>query len=114
LQADLRNRNIPFPRQQAGRAFSRWRRISKELPRNCQYTTGHLRKKKAEKQIVVFSEVHSELDAARMTRIIIEATAERSTSVQMTARIADPNTNADERGADCSGVEAELGADNRE
>lgn len=37
-------------------------------------------KKNAEKQIVVFSEVHPELDAARMARVIIEATAEPTRS----------------------------------
>lgn len=71
-------------------------------------------KKNAEKRVVVFSEVHPELDAARVARIITEAAAERSASSETTMRIAHPYAGAHERGTDRGGVEAELGADRGE
>lgn len=98
--------------QRAGRAFSRWRRIKEGRPGYREYAASRPRmKKNAEKQIVVFSEVHLELDAARMARIIIEAAAERSASAEMAMRVAHPDTDVYERGTDCRSVEAELGAD---
>lgn len=68
-------------------------------------------KKNTEKQIVVFSEVHPELDAARMARIIIEATAERRISAETTMRVPHLDTDTHERGTDRRSVEAELGPD---
>lgn len=101
--------------QRAGRAFSRWRRIRKGLPGYREYAACRPQmKKNTEKRVVVFSEVHPELDAARVARIIIEAAAERSASSETTMRVAHPDTDAQECGTDRGGVEAELGADRGE
>lgn len=98
--------------QRAGRAFSRWRRIRESLPGYREYAAARPRmKKNTEKQIVVFSEVHPELDAARMARIIIEATAERRISAETTMRVPHLDTDTHERGTDRRSVEAELGPD---
>lgn len=98
--------------QRTGRAFSRWWRIREGLPGYREYAASRPQmKKNAEKQIVVFGEVHPELDAARIARVIIEAAAERSASAETAMRVAHPNTDTYEGGANRRGVEAELGTD---
>lgn len=78
-QVSLLDPSLP---QRAGRAFSRWRRIRESLPGYREYAAGRSRmKKNAKKQVVVFSEVHPELNAARVARIIVNAASERMLSV---------------------------------
>jgi hypothetical protein len=93
--------------QRAGRAFSRWRRILANLPGYREYAADRPRmKKNAKKRVVIFSEVHPELDAARMARIIVEAARER-TSTFPTVGVSEPDTALTEPRLDSAGTEAE-------
>lgn len=93
--------------QRAGRAFGRWRRIREGLPGYREYAEGRPRmKKNAEKRAVVFGEVHPELDAARMARIIVEAARER-TSTFPAVGVSEADTPLTEPRLDSAGTEAE-------
>lgn len=93
--------------QRAGRAFSRWRRIRERLPGYREYAASRPRmKKNAEKRVVVFSEVHPELDAARMARIIVETAKQRVSSFP-TVSVSEADAAPSEPGLDGAGAEAE-------
>ena len=63
-------------------------------------------KKNTEKRVVVFSEVHAELDAARMARIIVEAASERESSFPAVG-VSEANAALSESGLDGAGAEPE-------
>lgn len=97
--------------QRAGRAFSRWQRIREGLSGYREYAAGRSRmKKNAKKQVVVFSEVHPELDAARVARIIVNAASERMLSVPAVG-ISEADAALTESGLDSAGTEAESFTD---
>lgn len=93
--------------QRVGRAFRRWRRIREGLPGYREYAASRPRmKKNAEKRVVVFSEVHAELDAARMARIIVGTANERASSFP-TVGVSEADAALSESGLDGAGTEAE-------
>lgn len=93
--------------QRAGRAFGRWRRIREGLPGYREYAASRPRmKKNTEKRVVVFSEVHAELDAARMAQIIVEAASERESSFPAVG-VSEANAALSESGLDGAGAEPE-------
>ncbi len=97
--------------QRAGRAFRRLRRIRETLPSYHQYAaTRHRIKKNAKKQIVVFSEVYPDLDAAQVARIVLDVVTERASSDAVMGA-ADGDPLVAESGLDCAGIEAKTLAD---
>jgi len=77
--------------QRAGRAFMKLRRIEERLPAYREYAASQPRiKKNAQKNIVLFSEVHPEVNAEAYARAVI--------AVAMSPRVDESSQAPDERG----------------